>query len=110
LYICLGASHEGDIAIDDLRIFENPCVITPADADPATFTTTTTTITTTGTTSPLGTYDCTFENGICNGWDNMANNLFNWTLVQALSTVIPRMLLCFDYLNQKIYIYSFFVI
>jgi len=91
-FVDLGTSHEGDIAIDDLRIFENPCVLIPADADPSTIPpTTTSTSTIPSTTNPPGPYDCTFENGICNGWDNMANNLFNWTHVQASTAIIPRM-------------------
>ncbi len=86
----LGLSHEGDIAIDDLRIFENSCVLTPADADPSIIPSTTSS-TTRATTSPPGPYDCTFENGICNGWENMENNLFNWTRVQGAVATIPRM-------------------
>ncbi len=90
IYAYLGSSHEGDIAIDDLRMFANPCILTPANADPTAIPPTTPS-TTPSTTPPPGPYDCTFENGICNGWDNMANNLFNWTRVQGIITTIPRM-------------------
>jgi hypothetical protein len=86
----LGTSFQGDAAIDDLRIFENPCVLTPADAIPPFVGPTTTSTRPVMTTVPLGPYDCTFENGICNGWENMANNRFNWTLVQASTTATPR--------------------
>ena len=86
-----GASYDGDAAIDDLRIFDNPCVILPANANPDDIVPTT--ATTAGTTiAPAGPYDCTFENGICNGWQNMANNIFNWTLVQASTVPAPRKL------------------
>ncbi|CAF0847412.1 unnamed protein product, partial [Rotaria sordida] len=84
----VGTSIEGDAAIDDLRIFENPCVLTPSDADPSTFIPTTSTKP--SITNPPGPYDCTFENGICNGWENMANNRFNWTLVQASTLAAPQ--------------------
>jgi hypothetical protein len=90
-FICLGTSHEGDTAIDDLRIFDSPCVLTPADADPASLPSTTTS-TQPSTTSPPGQYDCTFENGICNGWANMANNTFDWMRLQASITSLPGML------------------
>ena len=84
-----GDSYLGDIAIDDLRIFENPCALTPADADPSNFIPTTTS-TQGSTTAPTGPYDCTFENGICNGWENMVNNRFNWSRVQASGIPAPR--------------------
>ena len=86
----LGTSFQGDAAIDDLRIFENPCVLTPSDADPTLLPPSTTTTLAPTTPISLGPYDCTFETDICNGWDNMANNRFNWTRVQALSTPAPR--------------------
>ncbi|UJR31098.1 hypothetical protein I4U23_018606, partial [Adineta vaga] len=85
----IGDSFQGDAAIDDLRIFENPCVVTPADADPELFPPTTTTTTVPTTTNPLGPYDCTFETDSCNGWENMANNRFNWTRVQASTVPAP---------------------
>ncbi|CAF4185562.1 unnamed protein product, partial [Rotaria sp. Silwood2] len=85
----VGKSIRGDIAIDDLRIFENPCVVIPSDADPSTFTPTTTS-TKPSLTKPPGPYDCTFENGICNGWENMANTKFNWTLLQASTLAAPQ--------------------
>jgi hypothetical protein len=82
-------SIQSDAAIDDLRIFDNPCVLMPEDADPSVIVPTTPAPTPT-TISPIGPYDCTFENGICNDWDNIANNRFNWTLVQALTLPAPR--------------------
>lgn len=85
----LGISHQGDIAIDDLRLFENPCILTPTDADPSQYTTTTQS-TTQSTTSPPGKSDCTFESGICVGYENLPSNLFNWTHEQATKTIIPR--------------------
>jgi hypothetical protein len=88
-----GKSYNGDAAIDDLRIFENPCVLTPTNAQPIIAESTTTTTTEAITTVPLGPYDCTFETGICTGWNNMANNRFNWTRVQALTVPAPRMFL-----------------
>jgi hypothetical protein len=91
----LGVSFQGDAAIDDLRIFPNPCILTPTDAEPPLFTTTTTTTTQSMTTVPLGPYDCTFENGICTGWENLANNRFNWTHVQASTVPAPSMLFLF---------------
>jgi hypothetical protein len=87
----VGVSFQGDAAIDDLRIFPNPCILTPTDAEPPLFTTTTSTPQPM-TTLPLGPYDCTFENGICTGWENMANNRFNWTHVQASTVPAPSML------------------
>lgn len=88
-FIDLGTSFQGDAAIDDLRIFENPCVLTPADAIPP-FVVPTTTSTRPTVTDPSGPYDCTFEKGICNGWGNMANNRFNWTHVKASTSASPR--------------------
>ena len=90
LFAVIGSSFQGDAAIDDLRIFENPCVLTPQDADPSYFVPTTTS-TKPSPVSPQGPYDCTFENGICNGWENMANNQFNWTRVRASTVAAPRM-------------------
>lgn len=84
-----GSSHQGDIAIDDLRVYENPCKITPTNADPSQYTSTTPS-TTASTTSPPGKSDCTFENGICAGYENLATNTFNWTREQATLTTIPR--------------------
>ena len=85
----LGSSDRADIALDDLRVFDSPCVLTPANADPLTVPSTTPS-TTRATTAPPGPYDCTFENGICNGWDNMLDNLFNWTRTQGATVAIPR--------------------
>jgi hypothetical protein len=90
LFIYLGVSFQGDTAIDDLRIFENPCVLTPSNADPSNLVPTTTS-TRPSTTKPPGPNDCTFEDGICTGWENAAGNRFNWTRVQALSVPAPRM-------------------
>ncbi|CAF4818291.1 unnamed protein product, partial [Rotaria socialis] len=72
-----------------LRIFENPCVLTPPDAEPFNIVPTTTSTRPT-ITNPPGPYDCTFESGICNGWENMANNQFNWTRVQASTVAAPE--------------------
>ena len=83
-----GSSFQGDAAIDDLRTFDNPCVLTPDNADPADLNPTTTS-TRPSTISPTGTYDCTFEYGICDGWENMANNRFNWARVQANTVPAP---------------------
>ncbi|CAM4977745.1 unnamed protein product [Rotaria socialis] len=85
----VGNSFQGDAAIDDLRIFENPCVLTPPDADPSNIVPTTTSTKPT-ITNPPGPYDCTFESGLCNGWENMANNRFNWTRVQASTVAAPE--------------------
>ena len=87
----LGLSDRADIAIDDLRVFENPCIITPADADPS-LVPMTTPSTTRQTTLPPGPNDCTFEQGICNGWENMEGNRFNWTHIQGAVSAIPRKL------------------
>lgn len=92
IYFFLGRSFQGDAAIDDLRIFENPCVLTPDEAKPEIFIPTTTSTKPT-ITNPPGPYDCTFEAGVCNGWQNMPNNRFNWTLVQASTVQAPGMLL-----------------
>lgn len=50
----------------------------------------TTPTTTQQTTSPPGPNDCTFENGICNGWENIEGNRFNWTRIQGAVSTMPR--------------------
>jgi len=79
--------RRGDIALDDLNLFESGlCAVVPSEADPNRVQTTTSGMSTT--TAALSTFswasesefDCNFEEWPCGGWANDASNEldFNW--------------------------------
>ena len=69
----------------------------------------TTPSTTRGTTLPPDPNACTFEHGICTGWENMDGNVFNWTHIQGAVAAMPRKLIVAVILNYSLTFFFYYL-